>query len=645
MAEIKENPNTETNDSEKSTGIKDNNDKKGGSKKNGRRRGGKGSDRSDSGQKPNGSGSARFNKMEMRNPALLSAVATYPFSYVAGLPTDMYNPRDIESTLPFDRAIMSEANNNKLITPGVCVCYVRPSLPVTDSSTSAVNVAFLQEYTFLRHTISASLPYEAADVALYYLAGAEVYSLINFLTRVYACAYMYTPQNRYTPEALIRVQGVDPSSVINNMAQCRASLNLLIERAAALPIPAKIPYIADRYSKFSDIYTEGTSIKDQLYMYSPEGFWIFGDTIGTGNKPGLKYEKKVGASIPQLSFQSWCNLGMEMLNGLFNSQTTGIIGANVRRAYGDNNLMLLAVVPEFITIAPTFNIGVLEQMANSDILDDYMRMTNDESGTYNLDTRWNVEQEIYNPGDPAFWIKFKPTLRMPRNGDQFRSRTSSEVAKFGNSGLIKDLPTYQGIASSMLSATMSHVLTTSTSETSPELVVESSRQMIVYNPLRNGEDDTYQEFGLVTQSSVIVDCILYTFDSKLSLVTSDHRVELPKYNQLNNMYGFRIRNMMLLADNSQFSTADAHLVSGTGWKSMNTTVAFWDSLRDTFEFAPKQFLVAGSIQSNGSFLMYTVIRQARDLDNFTILDATGLTKIHEVATLELFSIPGVASAY
>lgn len=158
------------------------------------------------------------------DPALLRDSASYPFSWPYG--TKIGYP-----------SMVSKRSN---VVPGVMALHVCPTLGKSEDSYSPLNVAAASMYSFIRHANSGHSNYDAPDLMLFVTAMSQIYSAINWAQRLYALAMLYDQKNRYMPKALIKANGVDPDSIINNLSNYRYWLNTVINKAASLAVPANL---------------------------------------------------------------------------------------------------------------------------------------------------------------------------------------------------------------------------------------------------------------------------------------------------------------------------------------------------------------------------------------------------------------------
>lgn len=286
------------------------------------------------------------------NPALLRDSASIPFSWAVGAPIALDIP-DMKS--PWS-------------VPGIMTLDIVPQFGNGSNANSPLNLASTSVYSFIRHANSGHSNYDAPDLMLYIAAMTQIYSYINWMQRVYGCATLYAQGNRYLPRALVECQGVNYDDVYNNLANFRYGINALIAKAASLAVPATMPIFLRHAFLYQNVYIEGPSIKDQMYLYNPNGFYMFGfDETSAGMlyyHPLSEYKTECG--VDRLTTANMLKFGNDMLDALVLNEDINIMSGDILKAYA-GSIIKLAPLPEIYPITPVFNAAVLEQFKNATV--------------------------------------------------------------------------------------------------------------------------------------------------------------------------------------------------------------------------------------------------------------------------------------
>lgn len=501
-------------------------------------------------------------------PELLRDSASIPFSWSTGVQIDMGTPATVAD-------VPNKVAN--FIVPGIQAIMLMPACGSGEGLATPINIAATNVFTSVRRANAGSTNYDAPDLMLYLLAMSSVYSYIVWLERIYAEATLYSQRNRYLPRTLLSAEGVDFDSVSNNLADFRYGINLLINKAASLSVPSDMPAFNRAAFLYQSLYTEGTSIKDQLYMYVPGGFWEYQESAGPGSlstyltqayanaygNVGIKYEK----------YDTLIAAGNSMIQKLITSQDINIMSGDILKAYGPERCMKLVTMPEYVPITPVFNIGVLEQMKNAAILQMWgtpPAILQDTDAKYLYS---DVQSSMQAPSDPGVnngWNEFLY---------QFHSQNS--------------------------------ILSTTTEDTTPELVIESTRLMAkcAGMGLSTGSDDT-QSYELYCGTEVAIACVYWTLNVDGSASARTFWDNVIEYRSVG-------------------SPSD----HGTTVVQVANDMA----LIANFDFHPLFVIVASNgtgLRSNGN-----ISKIVWDVDNYAILTPSDLRRMHEAALMSEFNVP------
>lgn len=324
----------------------------------GKRKNGKDQDRRDDSYKAMDRESSPTNDVVWyaQTPELLQLAANIPFSQATGtkFSLSLYNDEvGAESIIDSDLSI-----------PGIMTLAVIPCPSDASSPNSPLNIAATSVYSFVRHANSGTPQYDAPDLMLYCIAMSQVYSYINYLQRVYGCMNLYANMNRYLPRALVQAQNVDFDSVLQNLPNFKYGIDALIHKAASLACPASMTYFQRCAFMFSGLYSEGETVKDQLYMYIPQGFMQYQE-VKEETGGSLSYVAFRTSGGVKYTYQELLKYGNELLDPIISSQDMNIMSGDILKAYGSEGILKLALVPDNYMIMPTTDLTVLEQFQNS----------------------------------------------------------------------------------------------------------------------------------------------------------------------------------------------------------------------------------------------------------------------------------------
>lgn len=259
--------------------------------------------------------------------------------------------------------------NHQNAVPGVMTFGWTPSLGGGDES--AVNQAANSIYSFVVHANSRNQSYDAPDLMMMILAGANLFSTISHGLRAYGAMRRFEGMNEYTPRALVYAMGFDYKDLQDNLANMWFDINHLIAQTNQIWIPNDIPLVERWYWMNNNIYMDGMSLKAQYYMYVPDVIYQLSET---GSEEGTSLVRAPrpnttgqSASFIEGNLWKWADylaLVQQMIDALVGSQDRGIIMGDILKAYGLDHIYALSPVTSEYVTTPVYNQEVLTQFEN-----------------------------------------------------------------------------------------------------------------------------------------------------------------------------------------------------------------------------------------------------------------------------------------
>nr|AVX53827.1 putative capsid [Marmot picobirnavirus] len=392
------------------------------------------------------------------DPNILRDAASIPFSWSVG--TAIYDVFDTPVTIP-----------------GLMVQYLVPSIGYTESITDPVNLASTSLYSFIRHANSGHVNYDDLDLTVMIVCASSVYSFINWAQRIYGLAFMYAQRNRYMPNAIFEAENIDAHDIVEHLADFRYGINVLINKMASIWVPANMTIFSRQAFLYQNIYCEGPSIKDQLYMYSPYGFYIHEfDKDGAGCARLLAL-KSIHPDASKLKTSDILWLGNHLLDALLDQEDIGIMCGDIYKAYGDGGIIKLAPLPEMYLVAPVYDQAVLTQMKNATTLDIDVNVVLPDKERENF----AVVQD-----DKKSHLIHKPHIPNVFEEDEVYNWYVRLMRR-------------------------SRLITIDAEDITPDMIMESSRLMFSVDPCN---DVTLDKFGaMYTGSEIVMSCKVFQMDA------------------------------------------------------------------------------------------------------------------------------------
>lgn len=281
------------------------------------------------------------------SPELLKDAASIPFSWSVGMNFNTTHDFDINHDLSF----------------GLMSMEVSPTIGLSQDERSAVNVASSAIYSFIRHANSGHANYDAPDMMMYLLAMSNVYSYVTWCQRLLGSVSLYDQRNRYLPKVLFEANNVDFADFRDNIANFRFWLNLFVTKVASLAVPATMPIFNRLAFLYSNVYIDGPTIKDQMYMLTPyKNMWYKFEISSVTNMGRLVlYDQDDGTPW---SVQQIMKYGEDLFDAIWQQEDFGIMSGDILKAYGSSIIKLLPIPVDF-TVVPVYDPLFLHQFKNA----------------------------------------------------------------------------------------------------------------------------------------------------------------------------------------------------------------------------------------------------------------------------------------
>ena len=224
-------------------------------------------------------------------------------------------------------------------------------------------------YTIVRKANSGAVNYDKTDLMMTIIAMDNAYMLYEILLRAYRTIGKYDPNSRYMPDGLMFAQGFAPA-LQSELANFRGVLDLFCYQLGSINIPDEFDFIKRHSWMFTNVYADAASSKAQLYMYKPNGLYVWKE--GSGNKPTY------------LEWTPWANLFNtgepistvdqiqyaidKVMQPILGSADIGTISGDIAKAFNESGMIQFQPVSQYEAIEPVYSMEVIQQMMNSFIV-------------------------------------------------------------------------------------------------------------------------------------------------------------------------------------------------------------------------------------------------------------------------------------
>lgn len=308
---------------------------------------------------------------------LMRDAANLPFPNALGMPMGIQD--GLTGVVP--------TKSSSIILPGIMRINVVTTPGTMGTWNDPINVAIRDIYSFVRHQNSGAKNYDAADLGVYFYAYDSCATYYAYLVRLYGTVRTLLMRNRYTPEDLITVMGVDYKDITDNLAQLRAYINTFAARMSAMRVPSDLHFIERHMWLFSHIFADSQTDKCQLYVVNPAAFWEY-KTGTTAADTGFFMSEKVPMRGALYTFERLTVFGNALLNSVLNSEDFNIMSGDILKAYGDKTFTI-NMISEDYQVPVVYEPEFLLQLHNATVCCIENNITDSEAQYLN----WKIQQD------------------------------------------------------------------------------------------------------------------------------------------------------------------------------------------------------------------------------------------------------------
>lgn len=286
------------------------------------------------------------------------------------------------STIVLPRFINQSSSNisvgivGQFEIPGIMAMNVLPTFGDARTPNDPLNVAGNLVMSYLQRANGRNPMYDAANLQMYLMAVSSCYDFYSWMCRVYGTLALAETQNRYLPRAITYAQRGDYDKLKDQRANFRDMINLFSTTLATLPLPDIYTYSKMTQQMYSRIYKDSNSMKAQLYMFNPSGFWIYKEGVEEHPVPYLEFfsldsylgktlSENMSAKVPAgLDLDLFSALGEILLQPLLRSGDIRMMASDILEVFGDN-LWKVNPIAETYVVEPEFSQEILMQIENA----------------------------------------------------------------------------------------------------------------------------------------------------------------------------------------------------------------------------------------------------------------------------------------
>lgn len=232
-----------------------------------------------------------------------------------------------------------------------------------DPGFSGINQAGIKLYTALTSGNAKNAQYAPQDVTTLMLALGEVLSMSEMLRRALGLAFTYNKRNWAYARDIIAAAGVEPESMLANLAKYRLLFNTTVNEINKIAFPATIKYFEKCVYMYSHVWLDSESPMSQTYIYLPMSTWELDENTYEGGTI-LKTKMIWNGDVPR-EFEDLLAILRGMIDNILESATFNYIYADVLRLFGDGGLYTVPFITEDYVVVPEYDPLALLQINNA----------------------------------------------------------------------------------------------------------------------------------------------------------------------------------------------------------------------------------------------------------------------------------------
>lgn len=258
--------------------------------------------------------------------------------------------------------------------PGILVYSILPTIGRNRFAYDTATISASSLFSFVNHALGKKVTsYERSDLFMTTIAASNIYALYAEMMRVYALTrtYKYSELNRYMPDAVLTALGYDADDFRRNIRDFRQWLVTFASRVSTVIwVPKDINYFKKMQFINESLYADNNldTGKAQLYVTRLAGYYKWTPVASeTGSSLTMKLFKPKSGNL--FTYQTLTAFAEELLNAMVSDQDFCDMAADIRTAYGKENLVTIPDAPDDFSIEVEYSLEILTQLQNAESLD------------------------------------------------------------------------------------------------------------------------------------------------------------------------------------------------------------------------------------------------------------------------------------
>lgn len=264
------------------------------------------------------------------------------------------------------------AINNSVTIPGVMRLGFTPTAGYSTDMRSPLNKSSINFFTYQRSIQKASWDYDHQDVTMMLYSMDSAYMFHMLMRRAYGVIRNFTPMNLYYPKALVAAMGFDYEDLVSNLADFREYINSFGLALGQYVMPEGL-MLTDRHTWMCEgVYLDSNTDRAQTYLFVPDAFWQYDNTVQTGSqltlKPWVNLTTDISTSGTLIyhTFEEVKKFGDELINAVSGDQDFAFISGDFYNLFGHGRQV--PHTPDLYTVIPVYDQTVATQIENATIV-------------------------------------------------------------------------------------------------------------------------------------------------------------------------------------------------------------------------------------------------------------------------------------
>lgn len=282
----------------------------------------------------------------------------------ANLPFSM----PVGAAIPLHFKVHDREYDSTLYVPGIMRLAFMPTVGISKDFTSPINRSSVRFYTYMRSNQKASASYDHQDITMMMMAMDSCYMFHAMCRRLYGIVRDFSPVNLYYAKALVAACGCNYNDLCDHLQDFRAWINQYAYNLGQYAMPKGMTFFERHQWMAEGIYVDSHTEKAQTYIFVPDGFWKYDNTVATGSQcVYVPYLERGLDGVKSYTVQELMDFGDSLLNAISNEADFAVISGDIYNFYGGDTYQL-PYVNEDYQVLPTYDEVVLSQIENASIV-------------------------------------------------------------------------------------------------------------------------------------------------------------------------------------------------------------------------------------------------------------------------------------